>query len=327
MDRRVVEQRSRGGQRLPWAAATARESQALGRELVEERIVLDEALGVPQDGVRLVGAQQRPEQVARRCQRHRGALAVALRLGGEASVQVLRLGCPSGARQRPRERQPRGEAAARLQRRARQSLGQRRVLRRHGLPGRPLEQLAVAGDARLEPPDGDPQQVAAAAGGVRLDRVRQPRVDRLDARRRQPRAHRLAVQRVGDVDEPPAALGAPLHELAALERLQRAELARFEQCELERRADRHQLQHAPSARAGVLDPQIDELREPRACPDVAAPAPHAAVLGQQAVIDAVTRQLAQEQRVAARQLPQRVHAAAVDRPAQPGGEQRLDLAA
>jgi hypothetical protein len=50
-------------------------------------------------------------------------------------------------------------------------------------------------------------------------------------------------------------------------------------------------------------------------------------MGQTAVIEAMAHQFAQEQGVAQRQLPQCVDAAAVDRAAQRGGEQRIDLAA
>ena len=78
------------------------------------------------------------------------------------------------------------------------------------------------------------------------------------------RAHRLAVQRMGDVDEPPPPVRAALDELAALQRLQSGQLAGLEQPELERSADRDQLQHAPPARARVLDAHVDELGQPRA---------------------------------------------------------------
>jgi hypothetical protein len=73
--------------------------------------------------------------------------------------------------------------------------------------------------------------------------------------------------------------------------------------------------------------QVDELREPRSGGDRAAPAPHAAVVGQQAAIDPVADQLAHEQRVAPGQVPQRAHRPTVGRAAQRGAEERLDIVA
>ena len=152
-------------------------------------------------------------------------------------------------------------------------------------------------------------------------------MDRLGARARQLGAHRLAVQRVGHVDEPSPAVGAALHELASLQRLERGQLGGLEQPDVQRSADRDQLEHATSARAGVLDAQVHELRQPRPGRDVAAPPPDSAVRGEQAAIDAVAHQLAQEQGVASCQFPKCGDAAAVDRAAQRGVEEGLDLAA
>jgi hypothetical protein len=100
-----------------------------------------------------------------------------------------------------------------------------------------------------------------------------------------------------------------------------------EQPQLQRAADRHELQQVARARADAVDAQVDELSQARPRFDLAAPAPHAAVLGQQAAVDAVAHQLAQEEGVAARQLPHRVDAGAVDRTAQPGREEVADLSA
>ena len=108
------------------------------------------------------------------------------------------------------------------------------------------------------------------------------------------------------IDESPPSVRAPLHELAALERLQSGRRVGREQAELERASDRHQLQQAARARAEAVDAQVDELGQARARCDLAAPAPYLPVLGQQAAFDAVTDQLAQEEGVAACQRPDRV---------------------
>ena len=67
--------------------------------------------------------------------------------------------------------------------------------------------------------------------------------------------------------------------------------------------------------------------EPRPGLDLAVPAEHATVLSEQPVVESVAHDLAQEQRVAAGQVPQRGDAAAVERRAERGGEQGLDLLA
>ncbi len=79
--------------------------------------------------------------------------------------------------------------------------------------------------------------------------------------------------------------------------------------------------------ADVPGPQVDELGEPRPGLERAAPAPDAAVLGEQPAVDPVARELADEQGVAARQLPDRTGGRAGDRGAEARGEQRLDVVA
>ena len=130
-----------------------------------------------------------------------------------------------------------------------------------------------------------------------------------------------------DVDGPPPPVGAVLHQLAALERLQPGRRAGPEQPELQRPATATSSSSARGVRVHAVDPQVDQLGQAR--PDLhrAAPAPHAAVLGQLPAVEPVPRQLAQEQGVAAGQRPHRRRAGAVDRPAQPGRQQPVDLLA
>ena len=287
-------------------------------------VVAHELLGILQDGVRFLGAVQCPEQVARGRHRDRRALPVVPGLRRQAGEQPLRLRASSRARERPPERQPCAEVPARLHRRSRQTLGQHHVGCGQGLIGCTREQRGVVARARFQPPDGDPQQVTAPPRAARLHHVREPCVDRLESRGRQLRAHRLAVQWMGDVDEPSSPVRAALDELAALQLLQCDQLVGLQQRDLQRSANRHQLQHAASALADVLDAHVDEFRQPRPRLDLAAPAPHSAVLGQHAAIEAVAYQLAQEQGIASGPLPQRVDAVAVHRTAQRGVEESLE---
>ena len=265
MDRVVVKQRLRGRQRRLRAAPSGHQTHPLGGQLVAQRVVTHELLGFPKDGVRFLGTVQGPEQVARGRHRHRRALVVVRGLRRQVGEQPLPLGRASGAGERPPERQPCAEAGAGLHRGPRETLGQYHVGRGQRLVGRTGEQLGVAGRSGFQSPDGDPQQVAAPPPAMRLHRFREPCVDRLDARCRQLRAHGLAVQRMGEVDEPPPFVGAALDELAALERLEGAQLAGLQQPDLQWSAERHELQHAASAR--VRRPRCARPRAPPgACP-------------------------------------------------------------
>ena len=307
---------------VPGRPCAAVEPDALRGQLVAQRIVAHELLGGPQDVVGVVGAIERPEEVAGRRQRNRGAFPIVPRLRGEVDEQPLRLGPAPRPCNGPREQQPRLEAPARLHRRAGEPLGQRRIERGQRPGGRSREEPRVVGRAGGEPPEGDPEQIAAAPRAARLHRCREPSGDRLAARRRQLRPHRLGVQPVDDIDEPPPAVGAALDELAALEPLERLQLVGLEQPYLERGSGRHQLQQPPSARAGVVDAQVDELGQPGPGLDLAAPAPDAAPLLQEAAVEPVPHELAQEQDVAPGQLPHRVDAGTVDRPPKRGLQQR-----
>ena len=100
-----------------------------------------------------------------------------------------------------------------------------------------------------------------------------------------------------------------------------------EQIQLERRGHGEPLQLLARGGPDVPGPQVDELGEPRPGLERAAPAPDAAVLGEQPAVDPVARQLADEQGVAARQVPDRAGGRAGDRAAEAGGEQRLDVVA
>jgi hypothetical protein len=71
----------------------------------------------------------------------------------------------------------------------------------------------------------------------------------------------------------------------------------------------------------------DELRQARPDRRIAAPAPDPGVLGQQAVLNAVEDELAQEQHVAPRPLPQQADADAVDRGAEHLLKQALHVGA
>ena len=298
------------------AGATLRGGQpdALRGQLVAQRIVAHELLGGPQDVVGVVGAIERPEEVAGRRQRNRGAFPIVPRLRGEVDEQPLRLGSRAPPVQRPARAAAAPRSPDRLHRRAGEPLGQRRIERGQRPGGRSREEPRVVGRAGGEPPEGDPEQIAAAPRAARLRRCREPSGDRLAARRRQLRRHRLGVQPVDDIDEPPPAIGAALDELAALEPLERLQLVGLEQPYLERGSGRHQLQQPPSARTGVVDAQVDELGQPGPGLDLAAPAPDAAPLLQEAAVEPVPHELAQEQDVAPGQLPHRVDVVIVDRP-------------
>jgi hypothetical protein len=111
----------------------------LRRQLVAQGAVADALLRVRQDGVRFRRSIQRPEQIARRRQRDRRTLAVAPGVRAEIGEQPLRLRATSRGGQRPPERQPRVDAAARVHRRLREPLGQGRIRRGQALPGRGRE--------------------------------------------------------------------------------------------------------------------------------------------------------------------------------------------
>ena len=117
-------------------------------------------------------------------------------------------------------------------------------------------------------------------------------------------------------------VGPAHHELRALELRDVAE-----QVQLERRGHGERLELLACRGADVPGPQVDELREPRPGLERAAPAPDAAVLGEQPAVDPVARELAHEQGVAARQLPDRTGGRTGDRGAEARGEQRLDVVA
>ena len=129
------------------------------------------------------------------------------------------------------------------------------------------------------------------------------------------------------VDRPPPAVLAAFDDLVELERRERRQLARFEQSDLERRADRHQLEHASLGGFERLEPGLDQLAQPHPRGHVAAPAPDTALLGQRAPLDSVAHQLTREQRVAPRQLPERVAARSIDRSAQRLNKEALQLIA
>ena len=71
-----MQQRLRGGQGRLRAALRGREPHPLRGQLVAQRVVAHDLLGVPQDGVRFVRPVQRPEQVARGRDRDRRPLPV-----------------------------------------------------------------------------------------------------------------------------------------------------------------------------------------------------------------------------------------------------------
>ena len=164
---------------------------------------------------------RRAQPSSRRRRREPGEQLLGLRaapVGGERAGQ-----CEPGV-ERGRPPAPRrGEA-----------LGQRRVGRRQRRARRAREQRGVPGGARLEPPRRHPQQVAvppvrrcaATASASRASGSRR-------AGRGEPRAHRLAVQRMRQVGEPPPRRG------PAVPRAPRARAPRGparEQVQLERRA-------------------------------------------------------------------------------------------
>ena len=98
--------------------------------------------------------------------------------------------------------------------------GQRRVVAGERQPGGPQQPLAGDLAARGDPPEGDLQDVLAAAGAVGLDDVGQLGLDAAQPQRRQPGPQHLAVERVGEPHGRPAARGDHDDEAARLERLQ-----------------------------------------------------------------------------------------------------------
>ena len=263
------------------------------------------------------GAIERPEQVAGRRQRGRGPLRVVRGLRGERGEQPLGLGraAACAARAGPDSRAaklgspapPPGPAARRAPDRARSA------------PARPPRGTA---------PRRRPRRPRAGARRDRTGRLRAA----LRALERVARRAWIASRRVAGRSARTASACsgwatstsrrrpsvAALRRARAARAPQRRELARVEQRQLERRPDGHQLEHPPAARAGVADPQVDELGQPRARPRARrASARRRRPSGQQAAVEAVPHQLAQVQGVATGQLPQRVRAGAVERTAEP----------
>jgi hypothetical protein len=325
VDPAVVHQPACSGERRLRATVRSREPGPLRGELVAEPVVAHAALGIPQHGIRVVGPVERPEQVACSRDGDRRELLVIGDPGRQVGEHALGLRAMPARRERAPERQLGVEAGVRLDRRPREALRQDGVHRPQCVERSARQQRAVGRRAGLQPPGGEAQQVASPACATRLQRVGEPCVDRLQPRGREARPHGLAVERMDDVDDAPPPIRAALHELVRLQRLQGLPCA--EQLRLHGPGDRHELQRVTRARSGLLDAQVDELREARRSLDLAAPAPDAAVVGQQPAVDPVAGQLAQEERVAARHLPQRGDGAAVNRPAQAGDEEPLDVAA
>ena len=191
----------------------------------------------------------------------------------------------------------------------------------------------------------EPHGILPPPGARGRDGPREPPLERLPPRARQPRADDLAVDRVRDVHEPPPAVVALLDEPPRLERAERglaararhdvalarhglAARARHRDGALDRRADRHELEQRALGGAETGQARLDELGQPqprrRRC---AAPPPDAAGVGKLSALDAVTDELAQEQRVPAREGPQCRDGAAVRRGAECRGEQPLRVGA
>ena len=320
---RRLEQRAGGDERVQRPAERALEPATQHDELVAQRAIADGLLGVGEQVVGLDRPVEAPEEVARTCDRHLDALRIGVRLALQRLEQRLGVVRLAGGGERPGQRQPRSEAATFQQRRPRKALGQRRVERRQRLLGGAHEQVGVAPATAVQAPRRDAQDIAAAARAASLDGIRQAALDRFPARAREPRSDHLAVQRVGNVDKPAAAVVEAHDELAPLELLERRDLRALQQPELERRTDGDDLQQAERRRVQRRHPRGDELAEAHPDGGIAIPAPDPAVLDEQVVLDAVVQELAQEQRVAARVLPQQADAAGVDGRAEHGEPQQI----
>ena len=86
-------------------------------------------------------------------------------------------------------------------------IGERRVVAGERQPGGAQQRLAGDRAAGGDPPEGDLDDVLAAAGAVGLDDVGELGVDAAQPQRRQPGAQHLAVQRVGQAHGGPPARG------------------------------------------------------------------------------------------------------------------------
>jgi hypothetical protein len=308
----VVQERARDREHLLRPAARRGDADALGHQLVAQAAIGDARLGRAQPVLGLGGPAEPPEAVAGQRDRQRDALGVAARVGPDGGQNVLGLLRPRLPRQRAPERQAGREAATGLGRRLGEAGGGGGVVHGQAEVRRLLEQHRVPAVAGLQPEGGQARQIRAAPSAGTLHHVGEPLEQRLPAHRGDAGADDLPLQRMGDVQDAAAAVASQLHELQRLERLDGAQLVLVEDVQLERSARGHELEHPALRRVEIPEPQIDQVGQARPAVDRAAPAPQPVGVLEQAVVAPVAHELAQELRVAARELPHGVRAAPLD---------------
>jgi hypothetical protein len=213
--------------------------------------------------------------------------------------------------EREREGKPRLEPPTAIHRGDRQALGEERIRRRPGAPGRGGHQLRRSRHTPFETPCGEPQQILSPPRAGIGERGGKPGCER-GLRTLGPAEH-LAVEWMYE-----PGINAPI---AALERDQVAALkplsAPFrdqpiEQQRPDRLSERDQLQRFPVCRRELADTRSHDLRDPRPRIERAAPAPDTVGRSERPSLEAVAHELVQEQRVPARCFPQSEHGRAFD---------------
>ena len=132
-----------------------------------------------------------------------------------------------------------------------------------GEAGRSHEQLRIRRARRVEPGRGDPDRVLPAARTVRFDAIGVLQQEPPPRQRRHAGAHDLAVQRVGEADPLPPALGAHLEQATSVEQLELAATDhRLERRQPRRLPDRQHVQRFGCRLADSTESGGDQLVQP-----------------------------------------------------------------
>ena len=204
---------------------------------------------------------------------------------------------------------------------ASEPLGQFQVAQGPGPVAGRQQRRRIARRAAVQPPDGHPQVVLAPPRPAPFDLLGQPPHQRPPAQQPAARPDHLAVERVGQPDLQPDAVGLHAHQMPLLQPLQRVRRGEpGQQIGAERLAEGQVLQHLALVADQLPDPPGDRLAQRRRHRQRPAPAPHPAHVHQRPG----EHQFPYIERVPPARLPEPdgrglLHPAAERRPEQRGG--------